>query len=113
MASAEDLDRIAMALPGTSRAPHFDRVAYKVKRIYLTLAADRLSANLKLSHDEQQLKCTVAPDAFHPVANAWGRQGWTVMDLAAVTEAELEAALRTAWAHAQPNPSRSRKRGSA
>jgi hypothetical protein len=52
MATARDLRRIAKSLDGTLEAPHFDRAAFKVARIYATLAADGLSANLKLTPDE-------------------------------------------------------------
>jgi hypothetical protein len=40
MATAKDLRRIALSLDGTTEAPHFDRTAFKVRRIYATLAAD-------------------------------------------------------------------------
>src|SRR4029079_5340633 len=40
MATASDLRRVALSLEGTTEAPHFDRAAFKVKRIYTTLAAD-------------------------------------------------------------------------
>ena len=102
MASADDLTAIAMALAGTTMSPHFDRTAFKVKRIYATLAADRLTANLKLMPDEQELKCLTHPEAFAPVPNAWGKQGWTTMTLAALTNEELKAALEMAWKHATP-----------
>ena len=102
--TAADLRRIALSLEGTSEAPHFDRAAFRVARIYVTLAPDGLTANFKFSPDEQELKCTVAPDAFAPIPNAWGRQGWTTANLAALTIPELEAALRVAFAHAQPAP---------
>ena len=52
MATARDLRRIALSLDGTVEAPHFDRTAFKVKRIYATLAADGLTANLMLTPDE-------------------------------------------------------------
>jgi hypothetical protein len=39
----------------------------------------------------------LAPDAFRPIPNAWGRQGWTVADLAALSGAELKDALLIAW----------------
>jgi hypothetical protein len=38
MASAADLRRIALSLAGTAEAPHFDRAAFKVAHIYVTLA---------------------------------------------------------------------------
>ncbi|MEO5807181.1 MmcQ/YjbR family DNA-binding protein [Devosia sp.] len=91
-----------MALADTVEAPHFDRAAFRVKRIYTTLAADGLTANLKLLPDEQEFKCLVAADAFAPVPNAWGKQGWTTLTLANVDEAELHAALEMAWRHALP-----------
>ncbi|WIY54414.1 MmcQ/YjbR family DNA-binding protein [Devosia sp. YIM 151766] len=100
MASAETFTRIAMALPGTTSAPHFDRVAFKVKRNYATLAADGLSANLKFTPEEQELKCLVAPDIFEAIDNGWGRQGWTTIMLAPATEPDIAAALAMAHAHA-------------
>jgi hypothetical protein len=102
MASAADLRRLALALPGTTEAPHFDRAAFKVARIYVTLAGDGMTANLKLMPDEQELKCTVAGEIFKPLDNAWGRQGWTTIYLPAATEAELRDVLDMAWRHAEP-----------
>jgi hypothetical protein len=46
------------------------------------------------------LKCTVAPDAFTAIPNAWGQQGWTTATLSALSAAELRHALTTAYAHA-------------
>jgi hypothetical protein len=100
MAKAEDLRRIALSLAGTTEAPHFERTAFKVARIYATLAADKRTANLKFSHDEQELKCLTAPDAFSPIGNAWGKQGWTTVTLSALSVPELRAALEMAWRHA-------------
>ena len=100
MATGDDLRRIALSLEGTVEAPHFDRSAFKVARTYVTLAADGGSANFRFTSDEQEFKCMMAPEAFAPVPNAWGRQGWTTADLARLTEAELASALQAAWVHA-------------
>jgi hypothetical protein len=102
MATAEQLRQAALALEGTIEAPHFDRTAFKVSRIYATLAPDGLTANLKLSVDEQEFKCLLAPRAFAAVPNAWGRQGWTTAKLAELSQPELTNALETAWRHALP-----------
>ena len=91
---------LASGLEGTVSAPHFDRTAFRVKRNYATLAADGLTANLKLKPDEQELKCLTHPEAFAPVANAWGKQGWTTATLAQLNMAELRDALEMAWRHA-------------
>jgi hypothetical protein len=50
------------------------------------------------------MKCTVHPEAFSPVPNAWGAQGWTTAVLSKLSAAEARAALETAWQHALPKP---------
>jgi hypothetical protein len=102
MATGKDLRRMALALEGTTEAPHFDRAAFKVARIYVTLSADGRSANFKFTPDEQEFKCMMAPEAFAPVPNKWGAQGWTTANLAKLSSADLRIALETARAHALP-----------
>jgi hypothetical protein len=97
MTDAADFARLALALPGVEQYPHFDRRAFKARVTFATLAPDGLTANLKFAPDEQLLKCAVAPDAFAPLDNAWGRRGWTCATLAALGETELAAALEIAW----------------
>src|SRR5262245_15737985 len=106
MATDNDLRRTALALAGTTEAPHFDRAAFKVARIYVTLAPDGRTANFKFTPDEQEFKCMMAPEAFAPIQNAWGRQGWTTGNLSELNAAELKSALETAWAHAVKKPKR-------
>ncbi len=108
MATGNDLRLMALALEGTTEAPHFDRAAFRVARIYVTLAADGKTANFKFEPDEQEFKCMMAPEAFAPIPNAWGKQGWTSADLSKLSSAELKQALEMAWAHAQPKKSRRR-----
>lgn len=110
MAKHSDLTRIAMSLEGTTTAPHFGRTAFKVKRIYATLDADKKTANVLLTPDEQEFKCMLAPEIFAPVPNAWGKQGWTTVTLAKATSDELRAALELAWAHGVAKPPKRAKR---
>jgi hypothetical protein len=107
MSTSEDLRRIALSLEGTIEAPHFDRTAFKVKRIYVTLAGDGTTANFMFTPEQQEFKCMMAPDAFAPVPNAWGRRGATTANLINLSNAELEDALRIAWHRAiSKKPSR-------
>ncbi len=108
MADAADFRRIALSFDGASEHPHFDRRAFKARVTFATLAPDELTANIKLAPDDQALKCAVAPDAFSPLENAWGRQGWTRAILAALTPRELQAALEMAWRRGAAKP-RARK----
>jgi hypothetical protein len=114
MADAADFRRIALSFEGAGEYPHFDRSAFKARITFATLAPDELTANIKFAPDEQALKCAVAPDAFAALDNAWGRRGWTCATLAALSEAELKAALEMAWRHAAPKakPKRRSPRGS-
>ena len=107
---AEAFRDIALSFAGTSEQPHFERTAFKVRRIYATLSPDGKTANLKLTPDEQEFKCMLAPEVFAPVPNAWGKQGWTTLTLANATAADLKAALEMAWTHAVPaKPARGKR----
>jgi YjbR len=106
MATAADLRRAALALEGTIETPHFDRAAFKVARIYVTLAGDGKTANFKFTPEEQEFKCMLAPDAFAPIPNAWGKQGWTTAALSKLSKAELQDALKVAWTHGAVKKSR-------
>lgn len=111
MATANDLRRIALSLEGTTEAPHFDRAAFRVARIYVTLAPDGRTANFMFTPDEQEFKCMVAPDAFAPVRNAWGRKGATTANLSKLKVAELRSALEMAYQHALPKAKQNRRSG--
>jgi hypothetical protein len=99
--SGDDFRRIALSFEGTVEAPHFDRAAFKVARIYATMPPDAKTANVKLSPDEQEFRTMLMPEALKALDNAWGRQGWTTVRLAAISEAELRTVLEPAWADAQ------------
>jgi hypothetical protein len=102
MATAADLRRIALSLEGTTEAPHFDRAAFKVARIYATLPADGRTANIKFTPADQEFKCLLAPAAFQPVPGGWGKMGWTTATLAELSARELKDALEIAWRQALP-----------
>jgi hypothetical protein len=107
MATAADLRRMALALEGTTEAPHFDRTAFRTRRIYVTLAADGATANVMFTPEQQSFKCMMLPEVFFPVPNAWGARGATTCTLARASEAELADALRLAWGNApakRPRP---------
>jgi hypothetical protein len=97
MVTAKEFRDIALALEGTSQHPHFERMAFKARRIFATLAPDGLTANIRFTPDEQDFRCAAQPDAYRPIPNKWGAQGWTVATLSALTSEELQVALTSAW----------------
>lgn len=107
----EDALQLALGLPDTVAAPHFDRTAVKVAkgRIFATLSADGHDMNVKLTPDEQPIYVDSAPDLVSAIPNAWGRQGWTQLKLGAADRPLVEALLTAAWRGAAPRPARPRK----
>ena len=75
MASADDLRQIALSLAGTCEAAHFDRRAFKVARIYATLAADGRTANLKLSRGPAGAEMRYRSGCVHGGAQCLGQAG--------------------------------------
>jgi hypothetical protein len=112
MATTDDLRKIALGLDGASEAPHFERTAFKARRIFATLAADGLTANIRFPPEEQEFRCEAQPEAYRPVANKWGAQGWTHAELSALSVDDLKAALTSAWRYQDvPGRSRAKRRG--
>jgi len=106
---AQRVRDLALALPGASEAPHFDRVAFRTpRRIFATLAADGCHLNLMFDPELRDFYCQMAPTMFAPVPGGWGRAGATSCDLDAVDEATLRSALEAAHRRAAPRPRRRR-----
>lgn len=110
MATAADLRRLALAFPGVTEKQHFDRRAFSLARTFVTLAADELTANVKVTPEEQAFKAQLYPEAIIPIDNGWGRQGWTLLVLEKLSETELSACLDMAFTHAQPTPKKKKTR---
>jgi hypothetical protein len=99
MASADDFRRIALSLAGAEERSHMNHPDFRVGgRIFASLGYPDPSCGMVVLMPEQQEDfMTLAPDAFRPAAGAWGRRGSTVVQLDAVGEDLLEAALAAAW----------------
>jgi hypothetical protein len=52
---------------------------------------------VKLTPEQQDVLRAAEPAIFAPAAGAWGRQGWTVVTLAAADLPTLQSALAAAW----------------
>jgi hypothetical protein len=108
MVTKARFEKLALALPGTTKAPHMDRTAFRVPaRIFATLARDGSDVNFRLETNMQAVACEARPSAFQPVHGGWGRMGWTRCILAAVEETDLANLLAEAHALASaPRPRR-------
>lgn len=98
-----DLRRIALSLPEAAEKSHFGKPDFRVRdRIFATLP-DAGRAVLKLTPEQQEIMSQAEPAIFRPVPGAWGRKGWTSIDLAAADETSLRSALSAAWRNVAPN----------
>jgi hypothetical protein len=99
--------KLALSLEEVSEAPHFDRAAFKTRRIFATLGAGDM--NLMFDPSLQEFYCAQAPEAMSPVPGGWGRNGATRCDLKRVDEKTLLSALKAAHARASgPPPQRTK-----
>jgi hypothetical protein len=77
-------------------------------KIFATLHADDERGTVKLTPEEQHEFIQQSPDAFAPASGAWGRQGYTNVQLDAATEAVVRGALLLAWQNTLVKPRRRR-----
>lgn len=89
--------KLALSFPNVIAAPHFDRIAFKHKRIFCTLLESARSANFKLSPENQEVFCAMQPESIFPVANKWGLQGWTTILLEDMEEDIVKACMGAAY----------------
>lgn len=101
---------IVLGLQGVVEGAHMGHADFRAGgRVFAGLTADERQASLRLPPAEQAAMLAESPAAFAPAAGAWGRQGWTLMDLAAVDAAMARAAVVLAWEHTISSPTNGRR----
>jgi hypothetical protein len=94
----EDVRALALLLPGVTEAAHRGHPDFRIGgRIFATLWVEEERVVLKLDPADQERVVAEAPDLFAPMPGAWGRRGWTNLDLWACDEEVLRDALLAAW----------------
>jgi hypothetical protein len=95
--------KLALALPEVEEKSHFGKPDFRVRnKIFAGLSQDGSEGNLKLAPELQAMLLSSKPAAFSPAAGAWGRSGWTMIQLAHVASGELAELLREAHALVAP-----------
>jgi hypothetical protein len=90
--------RLALAIPGAQESAHVNHPDFRLNgRIYATLGyPDDAHGMIKLTPDQQRNFCRKAHAVFRPAAGAWGRQGSTIVNLAAARVGLIRPALAVA-----------------
>lgn len=83
--------------------PHFEKTSFRVnKKIFATLNIQKKQATFKLSAIDQSVFCDFDPNRIWPATGAWGKQGWTIFDLTALTDEMLIDALTLSYCNIAP-----------
>lgn len=90
--------QFALSLDGVEERSHFEKPDFRVKRkIFAVLHIDKNAVVVKLTPLDQSVFCAYDKSLIYPVAGAWGRKGWTFINLDKTPRSLLEDALTTAW----------------
>jgi hypothetical protein len=102
--TAEKYRRLALALPDVAEGSHMGNVDFRVRgKIFATLHPPRLNRGaLKLTIDQQKSLMAAEPACFRAAVGAWGRKGWTLVQLQRANSATVRRALEMAWRNVEP-----------
>ena len=82
MVSIKEATAWALAYPEALELPHFERTSFRVrKKIFATLDEKTRIAALKFSPIDQSVFIDISKAAFYPAQGAWGKSGYTYVDL--------------------------------
>jgi len=99
--TAEGFRRLALSMQGAEEASHMNHPDFRVNgRIFATLQANDAFGMVVLPPEVQQELLRASPDVFEPASGAWGRQGCTMVRLAAADVATMRPAMTLAWERA-------------
>ena len=103
MVTNQTVTLLALSYEGVQQAPHFEKISFRVRsKIFATLDEDKMRATLKLSLVDQSVFADMLQGYVYPVPNKWGQKGWTIFDLASISEDVLKDALTLAYCEAAP-----------
>lgn len=97
MITSKMLQKIALSFPETTEQPHFDKTSFRAGKIFATYDEKKNQVVVKLSAAEQDVFCLIDKAIIYPVANKWGKQGWTVVEIKLIDKKLLEELLKSAY----------------
>jgi hypothetical protein len=115
MLTADDFREIVLDMNDAAEGAHMGHPDFRANgRIFASLNAKEDQGTVKLTPEEQQELMRAYPKVFMPAAGAWGRQGWTVVQLSAATKTAVRTAVLLAWQNvtSMPRKAKSAKRRS-
>lgn len=103
MVSIYEATTWALALPEAVQQPHFEKTSFRVKKkIFATLDTVHQRVVVKLSEIDQSVFCKYDKTVVYPVPGAWGKQGWTIVELKKVRKSMFKDALHQSYSLVAP-----------
>ena len=103
MMSINAIRKLVNSFPEVTEEPHFEKIAFKVKKkIFATYDDVHKNLCVRLSAIDQDVFSSAEKKAIYPVKNAWGKKGWTIIELKAVNKSISLDALTTAYCTTAP-----------
>jgi hypothetical protein len=103
MVSKEEFRMLALSFAEVIEQPHFENTSFRVnKKIFATLNVKENRVCLKFNEIDQSVFASFDKTIIYPVPNKWGKQGWTLINLARIEREMLIDALTTAYCTIAP-----------
>lgn len=102
MISIPQVYKILKQLENVTEKEHFESLGYFANnRMFATVWKEKKEVNLRLRPSEQRRVLLIDGEGFAEIHNAWGKQGWTKVQLECVEEKDFETAVLSAYEHSQ------------
>jgi len=93
----------ALSFEEAGEQPHFEKTSFRVKKkIFATLDEKKNLSVVKLSLIDQSVFADSNQGVIYAVANKWGKQGWTIIELKKVKKTVFKDVLTTAYCTVAP-----------
>lgn len=98
MVTPDEAKAMALSFEGSDEKPHFGRTAFTVnKKIFATISFKDKTLNVRFTPQAQFIFCPPQSDVIFPIPNAWGKQGWTTINLTKANKKLVKSALEEAY----------------
>ncbi|MBL7683614.1 MAG: MmcQ/YjbR family DNA-binding protein [Flavipsychrobacter sp.] len=95
--------KLATTFDEVTEEPHFEVTSFRIgKKIYATMNEPEKRMTVKFTTFDQDVFCTFDKEVIYPVPNAWGKQGWTHVNLKKIRKEMLLDVLTVAYCTVAP-----------
>lgn len=103
MVSLDSVRKFALTLPEAEEMPHFEKASFRIKKkVFATLDMKKKRSVVKLSALDQSTFCSYDDSIIYPAKGAWGKHGWTIIELKKVPKKLFEDLLITSYCEVAP-----------